>query len=320
MKVLLTGSTGYIGRRLLPVLLDAGHHVTCLVRHRSKFDWQAFNSDKARNIDVIEGDLRKGESLESVPKDIDVAFYLVHSMSSNDSDFQRSENVSATNFVACLNRTKARQIIFLSGIVNDKDLSQHLSSRKLVEDVLRTGVVPTTVLRAAIIIGSGSASFEIIRDLVEKLPVMVAPRWLQTKCQPIAIRNVLEYLMGVMLKDEALGRSFDIGGTEVLTYKKMLYEYARVRKLNRFILSVPVLTPRLSSMWLALVTSTSYPLARTLVNSMRNEVVCRDNAIKDIVKTKLFSYTEALQLAFDRISHKNIVSSWKDSLYLHYFH
>jgi hypothetical protein len=170
-------------------------------------------------------------------------------------------------------------------------------------------------LRAAIIIGSGSASFEIIRDLVEKLPVMVAPRWLKTRCQPIAIRNVLEYLIGAMLNKDAIGTTFDIGGTEILTYKEMLYSYARVRKLKRLIISVPVLSPKLSSLWLIFVTSTSFSLAKELVESMRNEVVCVDDSIRSVIPTKLFSYEEALQMAFDKISHKNIVSSWKDSFY-----
>jgi uncharacterized protein YbjT (DUF2867 family) len=316
MKILLTGSTGYIGRRLLPVLLDAGHNVVCFVRQRRKFDIDAFTPVQRQQIEVIEGDLLEGRSLDAIPKDIDVAFYLVHSMGAGGGDFQQSEATSAGNFVRMVNGTAARQIIYLGGIVNDSSLSQHLTSRKGVEDILAKSSVPLTVLRAAIIIGSGSASFEIIRDLVEKLPVMIAPRWLRTRCQPIAIRNVLEYLVGVMLKPEALGQTFDIGGTEILTYKEMLLTFAQVRQLKRTIITVPVLTPKLSSLWLVLVTSTSFALARTLVSSMMNEVVCRDARIKGIVETKLFSYTEALQLAFEKISHRNVVSSWRDANYL----
>jgi uncharacterized protein YbjT (DUF2867 family) len=316
MKILLTGSTGYIGRRLLPVLLDAGHHVICAVRHPRKFDWGAFPNDIYPNVEVIECDLRNAASLDVIPEDIDAAYYLVHSMSSNGADFQHAEKQSAANFAARLSKTHARHVIYLSGIANSADLSEHLSSRKSVEDILRSSQVPLTVLRAAIIIGSGSASFEIIRDLVEKLPIMVAPRWLNTKCQPIAIRNVLEYLIGVLLKQEAIGKTFDIGGTEILTYKEMLHTYARVRKLRRVIITLPVLTPRLSSLWLMFVTSTSFSLAKALVESMRNEVICRDNTIRSVVNTRLYDYTEALKMAFDKISHKNIISSWKDSLYL----
>jgi uncharacterized protein YbjT (DUF2867 family) len=316
MKILLTGSTGYIGRRLLPVLLDAGHRVVCLVRQRRKLDLAVFTPAQRQLIEVVEGDLLEGQSPDAIPKDIHVAFYLVHSMSGGSADFQQSEATSAGNFVSMVNGTSAQQIIYLGGIVNDEGLSQHLTSRKGVEDILAKSTVPLTVLRAAIIIGSGSASFEIIRDLVEKLPLMVAPRWLKTRCQPIAIRNVLEYLVGVMLKPEALGQTFDIGGTEILTYKEMLLTYAHVRQLKRTIITVPVLTPRLSSLWLALVTSTSYALARALVGSMTNEVVAQDERIRAIVDTKLFSYTEALQLAFEKISHRNVVSSWRDANYL----
>ncbi len=316
MNILLTGSTGYIGRRLLPVLVDAGHHVICLVRHSRKFDWEAFSEDSLKKIEVIEGDLNDAESLSQIRIQVDVAFYLVHSMSSRAEDFRKQETLSAGNFVNLINTTGAKQIVYLSGIINDGDLSEHLLSRRNVEEILRTSHVPLTVLRAAIIIGSGSASFEIIRDLVEKLPVMIAPKWLKTRCQPIAIRNVLQYLTGIMLKEDSYDRSFDIGGTEVLTYKQMLYGFAEVRGLRRSIISVPVLTPKLSSLWLVLVTSTSYSLARTLVNSMKNEVVCHDNSIHQLIPVTLYNYREALTMAFDRISHKNIISSWKDSLYL----
>ena len=210
MKILLTGSTGYIGRRLLPTLLANGHEVICLVRDQRRFDWEDFSKEELTRISVVEGDLAKASSLEAAPSDFDVAYYLVHSMSSSYKDFTRVESDSANNFVDLVNRSKAKQIIYLSGIVNDAGLSSHLRSRKNVEDILKTSKVPATVLRAAIIIGSGSASFEIIRDLVEKLPVMIAPRWLKTRCQPIGIRNVIDYLQGVILKPEAFNQSFDI--------------------------------------------------------------------------------------------------------------
>ena len=316
MNILLTGSTGYIGRRLLPVLLDAGHRVFCAVRHRQKFDWDAFAPETYNNLEVIECDFTELSSLDKIPDNIDVAYYLIHSMTSSNADFQELEKQSASNFARRIRETKVQQIIYLSGIANSKDLSHHLSSRTAVEEILRGADVPLTVLRAAIIIGSGSASFEIIRDLVEKLPVMIAPRWLNTRCQPIAIRNVLEYLQSVMMNERAMGKTFDIGGTDVLTYKEMLYTYAEVRKLKRVIITVPVLTPRLSSLWLVFVTSTSYSLAKSLVDSMRNEVVCKDQEIHAIVHTTLIDYRQALQFAFDKISHKNIISSWKDAFYL----
>ncbi len=316
MKILLTGSTGYIGRRLLPVLVAAGHQVVCLVRDQRRFDWEDFTEDFLHHITVIEGDLNQANDLPSLPDDIDAAYYLVHSMSSSNPDFTTLESESAKNFVALVNLTRAKQIIYLSGIVNDEDLSDHLLSRKNVEDILATAKAPLTVLRAAIIIGSGSASFEIIRDLVEKLPVMIAPKWLKTRCQPIGIRNVIEYLHGVLHKPETYNQIFDIGGTEILTYNQMLYGFARMRGLKRWIITVPVLTPKLSSLWLVFVTSTTYSLARSLVNSMKNEVICQDLRIRTIVPTRLLSYEEALELAFDKISQKNVVSSWKDSISL----
>ncbi len=314
MKILLTGSTGYIGRRLLPALLADGHEVICLVRDQRRFDWDDFSKEDLAKISVVEGDLSKGSTLASAPTDFEVAYYLVHSMSSSHEDFTRIESDSAKNFVELINRSTAKQIIYLSGIVNDDALSSHLLSRKNVEDILKTSKVPATVLRAAIIIGSGSASFEIIRDLVEKLPVMIAPRWLKTRCQPIGIRNVIQYLQGVLLKPESYNQSFDIGGADILTYKEMLLGYAKVRNLKRLIITVPVLSPKLSSLWLYFVTSTSYSLARTLVASMKNEVICNDTRIQQVVPIKILHYQEALRLAFDKISQKDIISSWKDAI------
>ena len=316
MKILLTGSTGYIGRRLLPVLVEAGHQVVCLVRDQRRFDREDFTSAFLENISVVEVDLNDERTFSALPKDIDIAYYLVHSMSSAHESFAKLEATSAQNFVTFLNSTSAQQIIYLSGIVNDEDLSDHLLSRKNVEDILTRATSPLTVLRAAIIIGSGSASFEIIRDLVEKLPVMVAPKWLKTKCQPIGIRNVIEYLHGVMAKPETFHQTFDIGGTEILTYRQMLLGFAKVRGLKRLIITVPVLTPKLSSLWLLLVTSTTFSLARSLVSSMKNEVVCKDQRILNIVPIELLNYTETLQLAFDKISQKSVISSWKDSISL----
>ena len=314
MKILLTGSTGYIGRRLLPQLVSNGHHVVCLVRDIRRFDSEDFSEAFMRNVSLIEADLENPESLHVLPKDIDAAYYLVHSMNTHYKDFSSHEEVSAQNFADYMQTTAAKQLIYLGGISNETNLSRHLQSRKNVEDALGSSHVPLTVLRAAIIIGSGSASFEIIRDLVEKLPVMVTPKWLKTKCQPIGIRNVIEYLDKVLFNEACYSKVFDIGGPDVLTYKEMLLGFAKARKLRRSIITLPVLTPRLSSRWLYLVTSTSYSLARSLVESMRNEVVCQCNGIKEIIPLKLYSYQEALAMAFCRINQKNIVSSWKDAI------
>ena len=235
-------------------------------------------------------------------------------MSSNIKDFEKLEVISANNFVNLVKQTSAKQIIYLGGITNEEKLSKHLASRKKVEEILSKSGIPLTSIKAGIIVGSGSASFEIIRDLVEKLPVMVTPKWLNTKHQPTAIRNVLEYLTGVLLKKETFNKSYDVGGPDVLSYKEMLLQLAEVRGLKRFIFTVPVMTPRLSSYWLYFVTSTSYMLAINLVNSMKIEVVAKDNSLEKMLGIKPISYKEAVRLAFQRIEQNNVISSWKDSL------
>jgi uncharacterized protein YbjT (DUF2867 family) len=314
MKILLTGATGYIGKRLLPVLLAQGHEVICCVRDKGRFDVSGFVSTK---ISVIEVNFLEDHSLERIPDDIEVAYYLIHSMATAVSDFERLEKISAENFRNRISRTKARQVIYLSGIINEAKLSRHLSSRRAVEQALAEGSYHLTTLRAGIIVGSGSASFEIIRDLVEKLPLMVAPRWLNTRAQPIAIHNVVQFLTGVLLHPGTFDRSFDIGGPEILTYREMLLQFARIRKLRRVIWVVPVMTPKLSSYWLYFITSTSYRLAVNLVHSMKVEVVCQDNDLKELLQIDLLSYKEAIELAFDRIAQQEIVSSWTDALSSH---
>jgi uncharacterized protein YbjT (DUF2867 family) len=314
LTILLTGSTGYIGRRLLPILLEQGHQIICLVRDKRRFDLEDFTEEHQQQIIVLEADLLQPKTLHDLPLSIDLAFYLVHSMSASE-DFHDLERKSAENFIEYINRTTARQIIYLSGIVNDTSLSKHLSSRKNVEEILRQSNAALTVLRAAIIIGSGSASFEIIRDLVEKLPVMIAPKWLKSRCQPIGIRNVVEYLIGVMMKEETYNQSFDIGGPDILSYHDMLMGYAKVRGLKRLIIPVPVLSPQLSSHWLYFVTSTSFSLAKSLVSSLKNEVICQDNRIQSIVPIKLLTYEETLRLTLDRIQQRYVISSWKDAIH-----
>lgn len=309
MKILLTGATGYIGKRILTILVEQGHSVVCCVR-----DARRFNPPKSLlpNIDVLEIDLLESTSLERIPIDIDVAYYLVHSMSSS-TDYQNLEQQSAINFREAIEKTNIVQVIYLSGIVNESELSEHLASRKTVEEELAKGIYAFTCLRAGIIIGSGSASFEIMRDLVEKLPIMITPKWLLTKCQPISISDVLQFLVGVLGREETFNRSFDVGGDEVFSYKEMLLGIAKVRKLKRRIIIVPVMTPRLSSYWLYFVTSTSYKLAVSLVDSMKVEVVCKPNELKKLLGIKTISYEDAVSMAFDKLDRNEIVSSWKDA-------
>jgi uncharacterized protein YbjT (DUF2867 family) len=309
LNILLTGANGYIGRRLLSELAQGNHKVYCLVRDPRRF---IVPNGLQKNITVLKGDLLKNESLSEIPKNLDAAYYLVHSMASSKT-FQEDEEKSACNFVHTLKNTYAKQIIFLGGISNDVNLSMHLKSRLNVEKILGSGGIPLTVLRAAIIIGSGSASFEILRDLVEKLPVMITPKWVNVKCQPIAIRDVLKYLIGVLLNKDTFNKIFDIGGKDVLTYKEMMLAYAKIRKLKRLLIDVPVLSPKLSSYWLYFVTSTSFQLAKTLVQSLKNEVVCKNDDIRKFLPFETLGYEDALKLALAKIDKDDIASSWIDS-------
>lgn len=311
MKILLTGATGYIAQRLLPILVDRNHEVVCCVRDIERFH---IVSDWKNKVSAVQVDFLKKETLSNIPDDIDAAYYLIHSMATSSGDFVMMEEQSAQNFVYALEKTKARHIIYLSGIINDKHLSKHLQSRKNVEDILSKSHIPLTTLRAGIIIGSGSASFEIMRDIVEKLPIMITPRWLNTKCQPIAIRNVIEIISGIILFEDTYHKSYDIGGPNILSFKDMLLQFAEVRGLNRHIFVVPVMTPKLSSYWLYFVTSTNFSLAQNLVKSMSVEVVCKPNNLGDILGIDFIPYKKAVALSFDKIEQNQVLSSWTDAL------
>lgn len=310
MNILLTGATGYIAQRLLPELLAANHYVYCCVRDKGRFDLRRFEDP---DISLVEVDLLRPETLDNIPVEIDIAYYLVHSMSTSNGDFEKMEAEAAENFKKRMAETKVKQVIYLTGIVNEKHLSKHLHSRLQVENILRSGAYSFTALRAGIIVGSGSASFEIIRDLVEKLPIMITPRWLNTKTQPIAIRDVVAYLKGVINLPAALNNNFDISSGEIFTYKELLLKFAAVRGLTRKIIVLPVLTPRISSYWLYFVTSTSYPLARNLVDSMKVEVIGKKNELADILQIKPTTYEKAIELAFVKIENDQVLSSWKDA-------
>jgi uncharacterized protein YbjT (DUF2867 family) len=310
MKILLTGATGYIGKRLLPSLIQKGHYVVCCVRDKKRFTLPNYAQGKA---EVIETDFLKPETLKNIPKDIDGAYYLMHSMSTS-SKFEELELSSAGNFREAVNNTNARHVVFLTGIINEEKLSAHLESRKAVEEELAKGKYHFTALRAGIIIGSGSASYEIIRDLVEKLPVMVAPKWLNTLCQPIAVRDVIKFLERTLFEEKTFDKDFDIGGPDVISYKEMLYGYAKARGLKRKIFIVPVMTPKLSSYWLYLITSTTFKLAAALVDSMKINVICRNNDLNKILGIETMGYQEALKRTLDAIESNNIISGWKDSM------
>lgn len=310
MKILLTGATGYIGQRLLLTLLEEGHEVVCCVRDPNRFNYKNYPKE---NIRLIKVDFLESESLKSIPNDIDVAYYLIHSMSTTSGDFSEMEEKCAINFKNRIEQTQTKQVIYLSGIINEAELSKHLSSRKNVESILGDGNFALTTLKAGIIVGSGSASFEIIRDLVEKLPIMITPIWLKTISQPIAIRNVIQFLNGVKDVPETYHKAYDIGGPDILSYKEMLLRFAKIRDLNRYIFVVPVMTPKVSSYWLYFVTATSYALAKNLVTSMKVEVLCKPNNLAEVLGIKLIDYDTAIKMAFDKIEENQVVSSWKDA-------
>lgn len=310
MRILLTGATGYIGQRLLLILLEEGHEVICCVRDPKRFNYQNFPK---KNIQVIKTDFLDYESLKSIPENVDIAYYLIHSMSTTSGDFSEMEAQCAINFKNRVEQTNIKQVVYLSGIINEDELSKHLSSRKNVALILGEGSFALTTLKAGIIVGSGSASFEIIRDLVEKLPIMITPKWLKTLSQPIAIRNVIEFLNGVKGIEDTFNKAYDIGGPDVLSYKEMLLRFAKIRDLNRYIFVVPVMTPKISSYWLYFVTATSFPLAKNLVNSMKVEVLCKPNNLAELLNIKLIDYDTSIKMAFDKIEQNQVVSSWKDA-------
>lgn len=306
MKILITGATGYIGKRLIPILLNEGHNLICTVRDIARIEHLYSTKE---NITFIEIDFLKADTLNSLPQEFDVAFYLIHSMSNSAKEFHILEEKCAFNFKRALEKTSVKQVIYLSGITNDTKLSKHLLSRKNVENTLRSKKYALTTFKAGIIVGSGSSSFEIIRDLVEKLPFMIAPKWLNTKTQPIGVRDVLAYLSKAVSNPTLYNKSYDIFGPEIVTYKEMLLQFAEVRGLKRTIVTFPVMTPKLSSYWLYFVTSTSYKLATSLVNSMGIEIIGEKSHINSILKVDPMSYKKAVQLAFIKIEQNSIISS-----------
>lgn len=310
MKILLTGANGYIGSRLLPYLAEEGHEIYALVRRRCLIKIpEKFQSQ----LHIIEADLLIPSSLAKIPANIDVAYYLVHSMSDSQ-NFSELEAASAKNFAERMKAIDAKQIIYLSGLSNEAHLSRHLASRKRVGEILREGNVPVTILMCGIVIGSGGPSFEIIRDLVEKLPIMIAPKWIKKLTQPIAVGDVLTYLMLVLGNRACFNQSYEIGGPDVMSYEDLLLNFAQIRGLKRKIVTVPVLTPTLSSYWLYFVTSTSFSLAHFLIESLINNAVCKENRIQTLFPRKLLSYKEAVMLAFACIEEDWFPSSWKNTL------
>ncbi len=289
-SILITGATGFIGRRLTQRLLDDGFSVRCMVRNTA--------SGVPDGAEIVKGDMLSPLTLGKVLAGVDTAYYLVHSMSGGRAGFERRDRDAAENFVAAADKAGVRRVIYLGGLgETGDDLSEHLKSRLVVADILKKGAFATTFLRAAIIIGAGGASFEMIRALVKHLPVMITPRWVTTRCQPIAVDDVIEYLAGCLTDERTSGRTFDIGGPDVLTYREMMERLAALDGRALYILPVPVLTPKLSSYWVGFITPVPPSVSMPLIEGLKNEVICRDTTIRDIIPLQLKSYDEAVRYA-----------------------
>ena len=289
-SILITGATGFIGRRLTQRLLDEGYSVRCMVRHAS--------AGLTAGAETVQGDMLEPATLGRALAAIDTAYYLVHSMSSGRAGFERRDREAAENFVAAANRAKVRRVIYLGGLgETGDDLSEHLKSRLEVAEILKKGTFTTTFLRAAVIIGAGGASFEMVRALVNRLPIMITPRWVTTRCQPIAVDDVISYLAGCLADERTAGRTFDIGGPEVLTYKEMMERFAGIEGKQLYIFPVPVLTPKLSSYWVGFITPVPPSVSMPLIEGLKNEVICRDNAIRGIIPLQLKPYDDAVRSA-----------------------
>ncbi len=292
----------------MPRLLREGHRVRCLVRDAKRIrgrEWQG--------VEIHEGDTLRPESLGPALEGVDAAYYLIHSMESGEGEFQALDRTSAANFSHAASVAGVSRIIYLGGL-GGEGLSPHLRSRQETGEILRAGNVPVTEFRAAVIVGSGSLSFELIRYLVERLPVMICPRWISTRCQPIGIRSVLDYLAAALGMEEDGNRTFEIGGREILTYGEMMRIYGEIRGLRRFLIPVPVLTPNLSSYWVGLVTPIPSKLARLLIEGLRSEVVCKDRSAMEAFDIEPLSYGDSVRMALERLTGDSVETNWSGAL------
>ena len=309
-RVAITGASGYIGGRLAPRLIADGYAIRCLVRSPQKLAGRAWATNPG--VEIVQADLSDVPSLAKNLAGCDAAFYLVHSMTSAGAEYADKDRYLASQFSTAAREAGVERIIYLGGLgETGPDLSEHLSSRREVEKALASSGVPVTVLRAAMIIGSGSASFEILRYLVERLPVMITPKWVSTPCQPIAVRNVIGYLAGALAHPETTGGVFDIGGPEVLCYRDIMTRMAQELGVRRrLVIPVPVLTPRLSSYWIQFITPLSHQIAKPLAEGLKNAVVCREDRITKLIPQELLSVSHAIRAALSRISEHQVETSW----------
>lgn len=309
--IIVTGVTGYIGGRLVPKLIDAGYDVRVLVRDPDRLKGRSW----VESVEIAKGDVLKPETLPDVLRDTKAAYYLIHSMSGSD-DFHQRDLIAARNFGEAAKDAGVEQIIYLGGLGDpEANLSEHLKSRQETGRALAEAGVPVTEFRAAIIVGSGSISFEMIRNLSERIPIMICPRWVFTRVQPIAIQDVLAYLVNALRVDASKGKVIEIGGADVLTYGDMMTGYAEVRGLKRYLISVPVLTPRLSSYWVHWMTPVSASITRPLVEGLRNEVVLRDDGAQQLFPDiQPVDYKTAVERALEDLNLRQMETRWTDSL------
>ena len=309
--ILVTGATGYIGGRLVPRLLESGFRVRCLARDPARLQGRPW----LVQVEVAMGDCLRAETLPAAMRGVEAAFYMVHSMAAGH-DFEERDVQAARNFASAARAAGVQRIIYLGGLGDpDSSLSEHLRSRQETGAMLRETGVPVTEFRAPVIVGSGSLSFEIIRYLTERLPVMICPRWLYTRAQPIAIRNVLDYLVAALDAPASAGRIIEIGGADVLTFGDLLRGYAKARGLKRWLAPVPVLTPRLSSYWVHLVTPVPAVIARPLIQGLRNDVIVRDDTAQRLFpQIKPLDYATALRLALANLETGQVETAWSDAL------
>lgn len=309
--ILVTGATGYVGGRLVPRLLSAGYRVRCLVRDPARLQGRAWRDQ----VELAQGDMMQPDSLVAAMRNVKVLYYLVHSLGGG-SDFAERDLVAARHCAQAARTAGVERIIYLGGLGDpDSDLSPHLRSRQRTGEALREAGVPVTEFRAAVIVGSGSLSFELIRYLTERLPVMICPKWVFTRVQPIAIRNVLDYLVAALSCPESAGRILEIGGKDVLPYADMMTGYARARGLKRRLIAVPVLTPRLSSYWVHLVTPIPANIAQPLIKGLGNEVIVRDDTARRLFPDiDPMDFETAVRLALDRMQRHGVETAWSDAL------
>ena len=310
--ILVTGATGYIGGRLIPQLLEKGYRVRCIARDPRRLSGRGWDEDP--RVEIVAGDVLDRESICAAMQGCGAAYYLIHSMLSGEKSFEDQDRKAAENFASCAADAGLERLIYLGGLGHRSEkLSPHLESRHEVGDVLRQGSVPVTELRAAMIVGSGSVSFEMLRSLVSKLPIMICPKWVDVRTQPVAIRDVLSYLIGCLEAPGTAGKTFDIGGPDVLTYREMMMRFAKVMGTKRYIIVVPVLTPRLSAYWVNMMTPVNAALAFALIESLQYETICEEGRIQDYVPIPSTGFEDAVRWALEKVNQNAVETRWTNA-------